>query len=121
MEVSISHRNHNSTGPHAVGIASLIVGGMVRIETQRGLVMQQEGLFALYKKILGFVAGTCQVSYKSIAKTTCRSHPARIPAEAVILVSARPPFALSLSKPVLRALEGPVLSLSKGGPSPPTH
>ena len=99
MEVAISHRNHNSTGPHVDGAASLIVGGMVRIEAQRGLVKQQEGLFALYKKILGFVAATCQVSYKSIAKTTCRSHAARIPAEAVILAPARPPI-------TLRALEG---------------
>ena len=99
MEVAISHRNQNSTSPHVDGTASLIVGGMVRIETQRGLVKQQEGLFALYKKILGFVAATCQVSYKSIAKTTCRNHAARIPAEEAILVPARPPI-------TLRALEG---------------
>ena len=52
MEVAISHRNHNSTGPHAVGTASLLVGGMVRIETQRGLVKQQEGLLPLCKKFL---------------------------------------------------------------------
>ena len=63
------------------------------------------------KIIFGFVAATCQVSYKSIAKTTCRSHAARIPAEAVILPPARPPFARTLSKPVLRAHEG--------GPPPP--
>ena len=119
MEVAISHRNQNSTSPHVDGIASLIVGGMVRIETQRGLVKQQERLFALYKIILGFVAATCQVSYKSIAKTTCRSHAARIPAEAVILAPARPPFARTLSKPVLRALEGPVLRALEGGPLPP--
>ena len=102
MEVAISHRNHNSTSPHAVGTASLLVGGMVRIDGQRGPVKQQEGLFPICKKIFGFVAATCQVSYKSIAKTTCRSHAARIPAEEAILVPARPPFAL-------RALEwGPL-------------
>ena len=114
MEVAISLRNRNSTGPHVDWDASLIVGGMVRIDGQRGLVMQQGGLFPLCKKILGFVAATCQASYKSIAKTTCRSHPARIPAEAVILAPARPPFARTLSKPVLRALEGPVLRALEG-------
>ena len=113
MAVAISHRNQNSTSPHVDGTASLIVGGMVRIDGQRGPVKQQEGLFPICKKIFGFVAATCQVSYKSIAKTTCRSHAARIPAEEAILVPARPPFAL-------RALEGPVLRALEGGPLP-TH
>ena len=45
MEVAISHRNQNSTGPHPVEAASLIVGGMVHIDAQRRLVKQQEGLF----------------------------------------------------------------------------
>ena len=118
MEVAISHRNHNSTIHHPVGAASLIVGRMVRIDGQRRPVKQQRGLFPLCKKILGFVAATCQASYKSIAKTTCRSHPARIPAEAVILAPARPPFARTLSKPVLRALEGPVLRALEACPGP---
>ena len=105
MAVAISHRNQSSTSPHVDGTASLIVGGMVRIDGQRGLVKQQEGLFPICKKIFGFVAATCQASYRSIAKTTCRSHAARIPAEEAILAPARPPFAQPLSKPVLRALE----------------
>ena len=37
MEVAISHRNQNSTSPHAVGAASLILGGWVRIDGRRGL------------------------------------------------------------------------------------
>ena len=37
MEVAISHRNQNSTSPHAVGAASLILGGLVRIDGRRGL------------------------------------------------------------------------------------
>ena len=52
MEVAISHRNHNSTGPHAVGTASLLVGGMVRIDGQKGLVMQQGGCFLSAKRFL---------------------------------------------------------------------
>ncbi len=43
MEVAISHRNHNIAGPHPDGTASLIVGGMVRIEGQRGLGQNQGG------------------------------------------------------------------------------
>ena len=82
MEVATSHRNQNSTGPHAVGAASLIVGGMVPIDGQRGLVKQQGGLFPLCKKIIGFVAEMCQASYNSIAKTTCRSPSGRLPAVA---------------------------------------
>ena len=50
MEVAISHRNQNSTGPHVDGTASLIVGGMVRFDAQRRLVKQQEGLFPSAKK-----------------------------------------------------------------------
>ena len=79
MEVAISHRNQNSTGPHAVGGASLIVGGIVRIDGQRRLGKHQGGLFPICKKILGFVAKLCQASYESIAKTTSRSHAARLP------------------------------------------
>ena len=56
MALAISHRNRNSTGPRADVAGSLIVGGMVRIEAQRGLVKQQEGLFALCRKNLGFIA-----------------------------------------------------------------
>ena len=52
MEVAISHRNHNSTGPHAVGTASLLVGGMVLIDGQKGLVMQQGGCFLSAKRFL---------------------------------------------------------------------
>ena len=51
MEVAISHRNQNSTGPHVDGTASLIVGGMVRIDAQRRLVKQQEGLLSFCKKV----------------------------------------------------------------------
>ena len=82
MEVATSHRNQNSTGPHAVGAASLIVGGMVRIDGQRGLVKQQGGLFTLCKKIIGIVAEMCQASYNSIAETTYRNPSARLPAVA---------------------------------------
>ena len=84
MALTISHRNQNSTGPRADVASSLIVGGMVRIEAQRGLDMQQEGLFALCRKILGFIAATCQVSYRSNPKTTCRSRSARLLAKAGI-------------------------------------
>ena len=119
MEVAISHRNQNIPIHHPVGAASPIVGRMVRSDGHRRPVKQQGWLFPLCKKILGFVAATCQASYKSIAKTTCRSHAARIPAEAVILAPARPPFARTLSKPVLRALEGPVLRAHEAGrPAP---
>ena len=52
MEVAISHRNHNIAGPHPDGTASLIVGGMVRIEGQRGLGQYQGGLLPLCKKFL---------------------------------------------------------------------
>ena len=75
MEVAISHRNHNIAGPHPVEAASLIVGGMVRIEGQRGLGQYQGGLLPLCKKILGFIAKLCQASYKSNAKTTYRTPP----------------------------------------------
>ena len=88
MEVAISHRNQNSTGPHAVRAASPIVGGMVRIEAQRGLVKQQGRLLPLCKKILGFIANLHQTSYKSIAKTTSRSRSACIPLEAAIQAPA---------------------------------
>ena len=79
MEVAIAHRNQNSTGPHAVEGASLIVGGIVRIDGQRRLGKHQGGLFPLCKKIFRFVAKLCQASYESIAKTTSRSHAARLP------------------------------------------
>ena len=52
MEVAISHRNHNIAGPHPDGTASLIVGGMVRIDGQRGLGQNQGGLLPLCKKFL---------------------------------------------------------------------
>ena len=105
MEFAISHRNQNIPIHHPVGAASPIVGRMVRSDGHRRPVKQQEGLFPICKKIFGFVAATCQAGYKSIAKTTCRSPAARIPAEEAILAPARPPFAQPLSKPVLRALE----------------
>ena len=73
MEHAIAHRNQNSTGPHAVEGASLIVGGIVRIDGQRRLGKHQGGLFPLCKKILRFVAKLCQASYESIAKTTSRT------------------------------------------------
>ena len=52
MAVTISHRNQNTTDPHAFGGPSPVVGGMVRIDGQRWLVKYQEGLFSLCKKIL---------------------------------------------------------------------
>ena len=73
MEHAIAHRNQNSTGPHAVGGASLIVGGIVRIDGQRRLGKHQGGLFPLCKKIFRFIAKLCQASYESIAKTTSRN------------------------------------------------
>ena len=88
MEVAISHRNQNSTGPRAVGAANPNVGGTVRIEAQRPLVMQQGGLYPLCKKIIGFIAEMRQVSYKSNAKTTSRSRSARRPANAAIQKAA---------------------------------
>ena len=100
MEVAISHRNQNTTGPHVDGTASLIVGDIVRIDGQRGLVKQQGGLFPLCKKILGFIAATCQASYKSIAKTTSHSRSARLPAEAAIQAPRRPTPARSASATV---------------------
>ena len=59
--------------------ASLIVGGKVRIDGQRRLGKHQGGLFPLCKKIFRFIAKLCQASYESIAKTTSRSHAARLP------------------------------------------
>ena len=84
MEVAISHRNQNSTGPHAVGPANLTVARTVRIEAQSRRVKQQGGLFPICKKILGFIANLRQASYKSKAKTTSRSRSARLPANAAI-------------------------------------
>ena len=52
MAVTISHRNQNTTDPHASGRPSPVVGGMVRIDGQRWLVKYQEGLSSLCKKIL---------------------------------------------------------------------
>ena len=70
MALTISHRNQTTTGPHAFGGLSLVIGGMVRIDGQGWLGKYQEGLFILCKKILGFVAEMRQASYKSISKTT---------------------------------------------------
>ena len=50
MAVTISHRNQNTTGPHAFGGPSPVVGGMVRIDGQRWLVKYQEGLFIPLQK-----------------------------------------------------------------------
>ena len=104
MQIANSHRNHNSTGPHAIGTASLLVGGMVRIDGQRGPVKQQGGLFPICKKLLGFIAETCQARYRSNAKTTSYNHAASIHREE--RTQRVPlPFALSLSKgPLNRAL-----------------
>ena len=77
MEATISHRNQNSTGPHAVGRADLIVVGMVRIDGQRRLGKQQGRLFSLCTKLFGFVAKMCQASYDSNAKTTLNNPTAR--------------------------------------------
>ena len=88
MEVAISHRNQNSTGPHAVGPANPLVARTVRIEAQSRRVKQQGGVFPLCKKIIGFVAEMRQASYKSNAKTTSRSRSARLPANAAIQKAA---------------------------------
>ena len=88
MEVAISHRNQNSTGPRAVEAANPTVARTVRIEAQRGLVMQQGGLLPLCKKVIGFIAKLRQASYKSNAKTTSRSRSARLPANAAIQKAA---------------------------------
>ena len=74
MEAEISRLNRNITGPRAFGGPSLVIGGMVRIDGQRRLVKQHEGLLPLCKKILGFIANLRQASYKSIAKTTPSGH-----------------------------------------------
>ena len=74
---AISHRNQNITGPHAVGRADLILGGMVRIDGQRRLGKQQGRLLPLCKKPFGFVAKVCQASYDSNAKTTLNNPTAR--------------------------------------------
>ena len=104
MQIANSHRNHNSTGPHAIGTASLLVGGMVRIDGQRGPVKQQGGLFPICKNILGFIAETCQARYRSNAKTTSNNHAASIHGEERTQRVAALPFALSLSKgPINRA------------------
>ena len=114
---AISHRNQNSTGPYDYGRPSLIVAGMVRIDGQRRLGKQQGRLLPLCKKLFGFVAKMCQASYDSNAKTTLNNLPPAtvatpwtppivIPAEAGTQRRGARPFALSLSKPVLRALEG---------------
>ena len=120
MEVAISHRNHNIAGPHPDGTASLIVGGMVRIEGQRGLGQYQGGLLPLCKNIFGFVAKLCQASYKSNAKTTYRTHPPEHP-HRQSRESGNPgqgrfpsPFALSLSK-------GPPPPAAPAGPHSPTR
>ena len=70
MAVTISHRNQNITGPHAVGGPSPVISGMVRIDGQGCLGEYQEGLSPLCKKILGFIANLRQARYKSNAKTT---------------------------------------------------
>ena len=103
MQIANSHRNHNIATPHAVGPASLILGGMVRIDGQRGPVKQQGGLFPICKNILGFIAETCQARYRSNAKTTSNNHAASIHGEE--RTQRVPlPFALSLSKgPLNRA------------------
>ena len=79
MEVAISHRNQNSTGPHVDGTASLIVGGMVRFDAQRRLVKQQEGLFYLLQK--SFSIYSCNVP--SPLQIECQNNlplsPARTP------------------------------------------
>ena len=111
---AISHRNQNITDPHAVGRADLILAGMVRIDGQRRLGKQQGRLFTLCKKLLGFIAKMCQASYDANAKTTLPpatvatpcTPPIVIPAEAGTQRRGARPFALSLSKPVLRAHEG---------------
>ena len=77
MEVEISHRNRNITGPHAVGRADLILAGIVRIDGQRRLGKPQGRLFSLCKKLFGFVAKMCQASYDSNAKTTLNNPTAR--------------------------------------------
>ena len=103
MQIANSHRNHNSTGTHAIDTASLLVGGMVRIDGQRGPVKQQGGLFPICKNILGFIAETCQARYRSNAKSTSNNHAASIHGEG--RTQRVPlPFALSLSKgPLNRA------------------
>ena len=45
-----SHRNHNITAPHTVGVASLLVGRMVHSDGQWQHVKQQEGLFSTLRK-----------------------------------------------------------------------
>ena len=78
MAITISHRNQNTTDPHASGRPSPVVGGMVRIDGQRWLVKYQEGpwtrpsspCFPLQKN-LGFIANLRQAHYKSNhSKTT---------------------------------------------------
>ena len=50
MAVTISHRNQNITGPHAVGGPSPVIGGMVRIDGQGCLGEYQEGLSSPLQK-----------------------------------------------------------------------
>ena len=121
MEVAISYRNQNSTSPHAVGAASLILGGLVRIDGRREL---KGGCFpsARYgcffpaqqqrnesnrpkpgKAARGSGGTHCDEPNGTGGNTHRRSRGSRNR-------EWRPlPFALSLSKPVLRAHEGPVL------------
>ena len=127
MEVAISHRNHNIAGPHPDGTASLIIGGMVRIEGQRGLGHYQGVLLPLCKNIFGFVATLCQASYKSNAKTTSCTrppeHPHRRSRESGNPGQGRfpSPFALSLSKACPEGTRRACPEGTRRGPPPPKH
>ena len=72
MEAAISLRNHNITGPHAVGRADLILVGMVRIDGQRRLGKQQGRLFPLREKTR--LDSTRTEGWASIG----RAHPRRL-------------------------------------------
>ena len=118
MEVAISHRNQNSTSPHAVGAASLSLGGLVRIDGRRGLKgvvsLRQIRLFlpraTASKRIKSTEAGECSAG--GVAGHICngpngtggnthrRSRGGGNPEWRTL------PFALSLSKPVLRLSKG---------------
>ena len=52
---------------------------MVRIDGQRGLGLYQWGCLPICKKLFGFIAKMRQASYKSNAKTTCRTRRPALP------------------------------------------
>ena len=79
MELAFSHRNQNRTGPHAVAAASPIRWWHGPHRWSEGARPVSGGLSPICKKLFGFIANMRQASYKSNAKTTCRTRRPALP------------------------------------------